>query len=147
MVESAFSEVIVDYTTGKVANAETISESDDLSAARKQAAAVAHAKNTLASTVDKAENDLLGSRAVSVTPELSKGHAVAVIRLQQGVVCGEGYIDVLAQQDELYVSLGRIATSPGARTALYVPSLDRLVVAVRTTPTSPAAVWLFRPQP
>jgi DNA-binding beta-propeller fold protein YncE len=63
------------------------------------------------------------------------------------VVCGEGYVDVLAPQDQTYVSLGRIATSPGARTALFVPSLDQLAVAVRATSANPAAVWLFRPLP
>jgi len=80
----AFSEVIVDHTTGRVAKAEPITEADDLSAARKQAAAAAQAKNTLTSAVDKAEHDLAGFRAVSVTTKLRKHQAVAMVTLVKG---------------------------------------------------------------
>ena len=61
------------------------------------------------------------------------------------VSCGEGFIDVLAAQGETYVRVARIATAAGARTALYAPEIDRLILAVRATATTPAAVWVFRP--
>jgi hypothetical protein len=61
------------------------------------------------------------------------------------VSCGEGFLDVLAAQGASYVSLGRIPTTPGARTALFVPDIDRLVLAVRAEGTIPAATWVFRP--
>ena len=32
-----------------------------------------------------------------------------------------------------------------ARTALFVPELDRLFVAVRAGSNEPAAIWVFRP--
>ncbi|HKT18661.1 MAG TPA: hypothetical protein VJR47_11505 [Stellaceae bacterium] len=62
------------------------------------------------------------------------------------VSCGEGFIDVLsARGDE--ARLGRIATSSGARTSLWVPERDRLYLAVRTSGSEPAAIWVFRPTP
>jgi DNA-binding beta-propeller fold protein YncE len=60
------------------------------------------------------------------------------------VTCGEGFIDVFAAQDGGYVKIARVATSPGARTALFVPALDRLFLAVRATAQEKAAVWIFR---
>jgi len=63
------------------------------------------------------------------------------------VSCGDGFLDVFDAQRGAYRRLARIATVPGARTSLYVPELDRLLVAVRTTPEEPAAIWVFRPTP
>jgi DNA-binding beta-propeller fold protein YncE len=63
------------------------------------------------------------------------------------VSCGEGFIDVLAAEGGTYVRAARLATEVGARTALYVPEIDRLLLAVRATATTPAAVWVFRPAP
>jgi YVTN family beta-propeller protein len=63
------------------------------------------------------------------------------------VICGEGYVDVLDASDKAYTRIGRIATSPGARTGLFVPQLDRLLIAVRASGSEPAQVWLFRPSP
>jgi hypothetical protein len=62
------------------------------------------------------------------------------------VSCGEGFIDVFAAQGESYVSIGRIPTASGARTSLFISSIDRFVLAVRATGTIPAAVWVFRPE-
>lgn len=59
--------------------------------------------------------------------------------------CGEGFIDVLASQDQKFVSLGRIATAAGARTALFTPDTNRLLVAVRATGATPASIWVFQP--
>jgi DNA-binding beta-propeller fold protein YncE len=61
------------------------------------------------------------------------------------VSCGEGYLAVLALQNERYEELARIATAPGARTSLFVPEMDRLLLAVRAAGTTPASVWVFRP--
>ena len=63
------------------------------------------------------------------------------------VTCGEGFIHVLAAHSDTYVSLDRIPTASGARTSLFVPEIDRLIVAVRATATLPAAIWMYRPTP
>ena len=63
------------------------------------------------------------------------------------VSCGEGFIDVLTAEGGTYSRAARIATEVGARTALYVPEIDRLLLAVRATATTPAAVWVFRTAP
>jgi hypothetical protein len=80
----AFSEVVVDHTTGKVAKAEPITGGDDLAEAKSQAAAMAKAKSSLAAAVEKAEHELAGSRAIAVAPEVRQGHAVAVVTLLKG---------------------------------------------------------------
>ncbi|MBV8405456.1 MAG: hypothetical protein JO203_14810 [Gammaproteobacteria bacterium] len=61
------------------------------------------------------------------------------------VICGEGYVEVLAERGASYASLGRIATLPGARTGLFIPEIDRLIVAARARGAEPAAVWILRP--
>ncbi len=63
------------------------------------------------------------------------------------ITCGEGAIDVFSHEGSGYRHLGRLATSPGARTALFVPELDRLYLAVRATSATPAAIWVVRPEP
>lgn len=80
----AFSEVVVDHKTGKVAKTEPITGGEDLAEAKSQAAAMANAKSSLATAVDKAERELTGSRAIAVTPEVKQGHAVAVVTLLKG---------------------------------------------------------------
>jgi YVTN family beta-propeller protein len=60
------------------------------------------------------------------------------------VVCGEGFIDVFSNQGDAYSRLDRLKTVPGARTGLYVSTLNRLFLAVRATTTEPAAVWVVR---
>lgn len=59
------------------------------------------------------------------------------------VSCGQGYIDVLETEDTSYRRLARIPTIPGARTAYFVPSLDRYFLAVRATVSEPASIWVF----
>jgi len=61
------------------------------------------------------------------------------------VTCGEGFADVYAQQDAGYVRIARVATSPGSRTALYSPELDRLFVTERSAGGNGAAVRVYRP--
>jgi hypothetical protein len=61
--------------------------------------------------------------------------------------CGDGYVDVFEAQGDAYRRLDHIPTISGARTALFVPELDRLFVAARANPGEPAALWVFRPIP
>jgi len=63
------------------------------------------------------------------------------------VSCGAGFVDVLEASGMTYRRAARIPTVSGARTSLFVPELDRLLVAVRTTSAEPAAIWVFRPIP
>jgi YVTN family beta-propeller protein len=61
------------------------------------------------------------------------------------VSCGEGFLDVFDARD--YRRLARVPTVRGARTSYYVPSIDRLFLAVRAASLEPAAVWVYRPVP
>ena len=61
------------------------------------------------------------------------------------VVCGQGVVDVLASQGGRTSRVARVDSSPGARTALFSPELDRLFVAARAAGGEGAAVWVFRP--
>ncbi len=63
------------------------------------------------------------------------------------VICGEGFVDVLAANSAGYSKVARIQTSAGARTGLFVPELDILAIAVRATHDEMAAVWLYHPLP
>jgi YVTN family beta-propeller protein len=63
------------------------------------------------------------------------------------VSCGSGFLDVLEAEGTTYRRIARIPTVSGARTSLFVPELDRLLVAVRTSAAEPAAIWVFRPMP
>jgi uncharacterized membrane protein YkoI len=82
--DGKFSEVLVDYTNGKVMKAEPISEGDDLAAAKSQSAAMAKAKTTLKEAVDKAVTQSGNARAISAVPSLKDGHPVASIVLLDG---------------------------------------------------------------
>jgi hypothetical protein len=63
------------------------------------------------------------------------------------ISCGEGFIDVLDSAERSYRRVARIATVAGARTALFVPEMDRLMLAVRDSGGEPAAIWVFQPTP
>ncbi len=63
------------------------------------------------------------------------------------VSCGEGVVDVVERRGDAYQELARVATAPGARTALLVPELDRLYVAARAADGRGAAVLVMRPGP
>jgi hypothetical protein len=68
-------------------------------------------------------------------------------RQRMYVICGDGFVDVLAQKGETYQPIARVSTVGGARTGLFVPDLDRLFVAVRASGREAAAIWVFRPAP
>ena len=61
------------------------------------------------------------------------------------VSCGAGFLDVFELEGTTYQRIARIPTVSGARTSLFVPELDRLLVAVRASGAEPAAIWVFRP--
>ena len=63
------------------------------------------------------------------------------------VSCGQGVLDVFEAREGGYRRSARLPTAPGARTSYFVPSIDRLLVAVRSTSAQPAAIWVFRPAP
>ncbi len=62
------------------------------------------------------------------------------------VTCGEGVVDVFSQAAGGYRHSGRLPTSVGARTSLFVPELDRLYLAVRAGSSEPASIWVLRPE-
>jgi hypothetical protein len=61
------------------------------------------------------------------------------------VICGAGGVDVFAEEAGDYRRIGRVSTVSGAHTALFVPELDRLFVAIRAAGAEPAAIWVFGP--
>jgi hypothetical protein len=78
--DGKFSEVLVDYTNGKVMKAEPITEGDDLAAANLQNTAMTDAKITLKEAVDKTiTQSAKNIRAVRAVPSLKDGHPVASI--------------------------------------------------------------------
>jgi DNA-binding beta-propeller fold protein YncE len=61
------------------------------------------------------------------------------------VICGEGLIDIVRQEDPDHYSLeGTLRTAPGARTGLFVPEEGRLYVAAPANGTSPARLLGYR---
>jgi len=63
-------------------------------------------------------------------------------------VCGSGSVDVFEVSGDRLRRAGKVSTNPGARTALFVPALDRLFVAARAKRGDPdAAILVFRPTP
>jgi YVTN family beta-propeller protein len=64
------------------------------------------------------------------------------------VSCGEGAVDVFQSDPASTRLLASVSTSPGGRTSLFVPEMDRLFVAVRAGPSQPlASILVFRPTP
>ena len=61
--------------------------------------------------------------------------------------CGEGVVDVFGTSPAGARHIARVPTSPGARTSLFVPELDRLFVAARAGELgTDAAILVFRPE-
>src|SRR5713226_7956663 len=77
-------EVVVDHTSGKIAKVEEITSGDDLTAAKAQSAAMAHAKKSLRQAVRDAQKTHKGFRAVSVVPEEKDSHPLATVTLMKG---------------------------------------------------------------
>src|SRR5438128_5186759 len=84
MKDGKFLEVIVDHTTGKVVKADPIAAGEDYTAAQSQSAALAKAKGSLRAAVEQALRGNAGFRALSVTPSLKDGRALAEVTLAKG---------------------------------------------------------------
>ena len=84
MKGDGFTEVVADPKTGAIAEAEKITDADDLKAAESQKAAMAKAKVPLLTATETAVKANAGSRAVSVYPQLQGGNPVAEVTLLQG---------------------------------------------------------------
>ena len=70
--DGKFSEVLVDYVTGKILKVDPIQGSDDLTAAHEQSAAMTKAKVSLKAAVDKTMSESANVRAVNVLPVLKE---------------------------------------------------------------------------
>jgi len=77
-------EVIVDYATGAIKSSEKLADPDDVKDAKKQVAAMAKAKTSLADAVAEAVKANPGYEAIRVVPRLSGGEAQAAITLLKG---------------------------------------------------------------
>jgi len=62
------------------------------------------------------------------------------------VICGQGTVDTYQAANAAFTRIARLSTSAGSRTGLYLPDVDRLVVAIRAAGREPAAVWILRPE-
>lgn len=63
------------------------------------------------------------------------------------VIGGEGRVDILQRNDKgHYTQISQFATSPGARTGLFVPSLKRLFVAAPHRGATGARILVYRVQ-
>jgi YVTN family beta-propeller protein len=62
------------------------------------------------------------------------------------VICGEGVVDTHDLSANGFARLGRVGTTEGSRTGLWIPENDRLAVAIRASSKESAAVWILRPQ-
>ena len=71
-------------TPVRSSRAKPIAGGEDYTAAQSQSAAMAKAKGSLRAAVEKALRDNAGFRAVSVTPSLKDGRAVADVTLAKG---------------------------------------------------------------
>ncbi|MDB5692978.1 MAG: hypothetical protein JWO81_2041 [Alphaproteobacteria bacterium] len=63
------------------------------------------------------------------------------------LACGSGSVDVFARNGDAYSSAGRIETRQGARTAIFIPQLDRLFVAAPARTLGEAALLVYRGAP
>ncbi len=79
-----FFEVVVDPSSGAVVKTEPIGEGEDYTAAQSQSAAMAKATVSLRAATQRALQGNAGFRAVSATPSLKDGHAVADVALAKG---------------------------------------------------------------
>jgi YVTN family beta-propeller protein len=67
------------------------------------------------------------------------------------LTCGGGYVDVFSQSDPFgkqmdantYIPNGKMVTHPGARTSLFIPELDELIVASPSGLNSKASLLIY----
>ena len=92
--------------------------------------------------------------------ELKKGKVIANIEISSDaddlfysprhrrayITCGEGFVDVVEKlAGDKYKVVGKYPTAPGARTSLYIPELDRLLVAVPRRGEQSAEIRVYKP--
>jgi DNA-binding beta-propeller fold protein YncE len=66
-------------------------------------------------------------------------------RKQLYVICGEGRVDVLRQDDpDRYSQIATVKTAARARTGLFVPEEGRLYVAAPAVDGTPARILVYR---
>ena len=63
------------------------------------------------------------------------------------VICGAGSVETFVRAEGGYARQGLTRTRKGARTGLYVPQIDRLLVAARADGAAGAALLVYRPAP
>ncbi len=61
------------------------------------------------------------------------------------ISCGEGFIDVVAEDGDRYPRVESIPTAPGARTSWFSPELDRYFLAVPHRGSQAAVIRVYRP--
>jgi DNA-binding beta-propeller fold protein YncE len=105
----------------------------------------------------------IGARvpAVMLVYDITKGAVVAKLsiggdtddlfydkaRSRVYVICGEGRVDVFAQESaDRYSSVASVQTAPRARTGLFVPATGRLYVAAPAVDGAQARVLVYRTQ-
>lgn len=79
-----FMEVIVDYSTGRIARVEPLTDGGDIAAAQVQKAAIAMAKRSLEAATASVVKASSGYRAVSAMPSLDGGRPVVEVLLLNG---------------------------------------------------------------
>jgi DNA-binding beta-propeller fold protein YncE len=62
------------------------------------------------------------------------------------VIGGEGFVDIVGREGDRLRAMGRVGTRAGARTGLWIASLNRLYVAVPARARAPAEVRVFEAQ-
>jgi hypothetical protein len=79
-----FVELVADPKTGTIIRSKKITDTDELSDAAEQKAAMAKATISLLAAADTAVKENAGFRAVSIFPDIDAGHAIAEVTLLQG---------------------------------------------------------------
>jgi DNA-binding beta-propeller fold protein YncE len=59
--------------------------------------------------------------------------------------CGDGYVDVFKEENEnAYLSLEKVVSRPGARTSLFIPELNELIIAAPSRDNKDAALLVYK---
>jgi hypothetical protein len=60
------------------------------------------------------------------------------------ISCGSGKVDVIGKSEPgAYRLTGKISTRPGARTSLFIPSLQQLIVAAPSSSSEDATLLIY----
>lgn len=60
------------------------------------------------------------------------------------ISCGSGYVDVFKQTDaDTYIPGGKVPTRPGARTSMFMPGVNQLVVAAPSHVEKEATLYVY----